>query len=166
MIGTRARNASWCHPISDASGVPLTFCCGKGTAPVSGPAGGAVLPGAVSLRPFQPRGPSLSGGIPGPVRRHCGEWQYLISKSQKCQAAAGQRVPLSLPPRHFSFCALTAQRAPGWDSCPRASPGRPGPGRESAARRWPRWWPWGRSAGRTGGRYTAHPCPFHCPGGN
>ena len=34
---------------------------------------------------------------------------------------------------------VTGRRAPGWGSCPRANPDRPGPSRESTARRWPHW---------------------------
>ena len=42
LVTGRKRLLSWCHPCSALKKRPLAFCCGKGTAPVSGPAGGAV----------------------------------------------------------------------------------------------------------------------------
>ena len=42
LVTGRKRLLSWCHPCSALEKRPLAFCCGKGTAPVSGPAGGAV----------------------------------------------------------------------------------------------------------------------------
>ena len=41
---------------------PFAVCCGKETAPVSGPAADAVFLRAISPNPFQPRGFSLLGG--------------------------------------------------------------------------------------------------------
>ena len=65
-IGTRAsENASWCHPISERRSRSLwSPWCGGAAAPVSRPAAGAVLAGPCAVEPFQPWGPSLSGGAP------------------------------------------------------------------------------------------------------
>ena len=61
-IGTRAKTASWCHPISDAECVPLALFVRKGkTAPVSRPAAGAVLGGSFPCGPLN-QGPLSVGG--------------------------------------------------------------------------------------------------------
>ena len=44
---------------------PFAFCCGKGTAPVSGPAGGAVFALSLPWNAFSRRRSSLSGGAGG-----------------------------------------------------------------------------------------------------
>jgi len=57
-----------------APGAPLwPFCCGKGTAPVSGPAGSAVFAGSAPWGPLNRWGPSLSGGCPG---THAPSWRW------------------------------------------------------------------------------------------
>ena len=38
-------NTSWCHPNSGVRTRPLTLCCGRGTAPVSGPLVALSSPG-------------------------------------------------------------------------------------------------------------------------
>ena len=131
--------------------LPLSFCCGKGTAPVSGPAGGAVFSGAVSVRSFQPRDLSLSGGVPD---THAPSWRWTLSAAR---AGAGRG--------NGENVSLRWRRGCGWGSSPRASPSLPGPDRGSAAQRWPRWWPWGRSAGHTAWRWTARCRPALRSGG-
>lgn len=125
--------------------------CGKGTAPVSGPAGGAVFSGAVSVRSFQPRDLSLSGGVPD---THAPSWRWTLSAAR---AGAGRG--------NGENVSLRWRRGCGWGSSPRASPSLPGPDRGSAAQRWPRWWPWGRSAGHTAWRWTARCRPALRSGG-
>lgn len=133
------------------AGRPFAFCCGKGTAPVSGPAGGAVFSGAVSVRSFQPRDLSLSGGVPD---THAPSWRWTLSAAR---AGAGRG--------NGENVSLRWRRGCGWGSSPRASPSLPGPDHGSAAQRWPRWWPWGRSAGHTAWRWTARCRPALRSGG-
>ena len=139
-----AENASWCHPSSERPGRSLKApCCGGEAAPVSRPAAGAVFGRAVSVRLSQPGRSALK---PLSVR-----WISGYS----CAVIAVNATMLPYFPQNVKeMWKLTGQKAPGWGSCRCASPGRPGPGRGSAAPRWPHWWPWGRSARRTGGRCT------------
>ena len=60
------------------------------------------------------------------------EWNYATPKRLICQAIRGQRA------------RGRRGRLP-------ANPDRRGTGRGSASQRWPRWWRWARSAGRTDG---------------
>lgn len=161
----RCNNTSWCHPISEktvfqrlkqcpgSASFPLYPLVRKGAAPVSGPAGGAVFPGAYPVGPLSPNSRKQYAAAGTPLcqavsrvlmRRRGGEWCYATPKQGKCQAWGS---------------TVTGQRGPGWGLQPPASPGRPGPVRGSAARRWPRWWPWARSAYRTGGKYTVRRGP-------
>lgn len=141
-IGTRASScASWCHPISapDCVRGPLAFWCGKGTAPVSRPAGSAVFAGAISLGPSQP-GARLPGSLS--VGRYSGYSCAVMAVNIDMLPQMGKKVK-----KKGDFIR---QRGRGWGSWLHASPGRPGPGRGSAARQWPHCWQRGRSAGRTG----------------
>ena len=152
VIGTRAfQTLRGATQIQACGHAPLTLCCGRGTAPVSGPAGGAVFSGAVSVRSFQPRGLSLSGGVPD---THAPSWRWTLSAAR---AGAGRG--------NGENVSLRWRRGCGWGSSPRASPSLPGPDRGSAAQRWPRWWPWGRSAGHTAWRWTARCRPALRSGG-
>lgn len=67
--GTRAPTLVVPPMFGAAGPLPQAFCCGKGTAPVSGPAGRAVSRPPCRGR-FQPRRPLCSGGVDGtcPVR--------------------------------------------------------------------------------------------------
>ena len=151
-IGTRAfQTLRGATQIQACGHAPLTLCCGRGTAPVSGPAGGAVFSGAVSVRSFQPRDLSLSGGVPD---THAPSWRWTLSAAR---AGAGRG--------NGENVSLRWRRGCGWGSSPRASPSLPGPDRGSAAQRWPRWWPWGRSAGHTAWRWTARCRPVLRSGG-
>ena len=152
VIGTRAfQTLRGATQIQACGHAPLTLCCGRGTAPVSGPAGGAVFSGAVSVRSFQPRDLSLSGGVPD---THAPSWRWTLSAAR---AGAGRG--------NGENVSLRWRRGCGWGSSPRASPSLPGPDRGSAAQRWPRWWPWGRSAGHTAWRWTARCRPVLRSGG-
>ena len=152
VIGTRAfQTLRGATQIQACGHAPLTLCCGRGTAPVSGPAGGAVFSGAVSVRSFQPRDLSLSGGVPD---THAPSWRWTLSAAR---AGAGRG--------NGENVSLRWRRGCGWGSSPRASPSLPGPDRGSAAQRWPRWWPWGRSAGHTAWRWTARCRPALRSGG-
>ncbi len=152
VIGTRAfQTLRGATQIQACGHAPLTLCCGRGTAPVSGPAAGAVFSGAVSVRSFQPRGLSLSGGVPD---THAPSWRWTLSAAR---AGAGRG--------NGENVSLRWRRGCGWGSSPRASPSLPGPDRGSAAQRWPRWWPWGRSAGHTAWRWTARCRPALRSGG-
>ena len=126
----------------------LPSVAGRGPRPSPGPlvAPSSPMPAG---GPFQPGGPSLTGGGSG---THAPSWRWRICYPKTGEMSSGN--------------ALTGRRGRGWGSCPPANPGRPGPGRGSTARRWPRWWPRGRSAGRTGEGYTSRPCPSRCPGGS
>ena len=102
-IGTRApkKYASWCHPISE-QGDPVPFgpcVAAGGTAPVSGPAGSAVFLRAISLKPFQPWGFSLSGGN---RTTHAPSWRLWCYDTQNRGKSQ-------------SFC-LTGRKEPGWGS--------------------------------------------------
>ena len=149
--------ASWCHPISERPGRSLwTPCCGGGAAPVSRPAGGAVfgrvrLRGVLSTWGRSPWDLSLSGGVPD---THAPSWRWTLSAAR---AGAGRG--------NGENVSLRWRRGCGWGSSPRASPSLPGPDHGSAAQRWPRWWPWGRSAGHTAWRWTARCRPALRSGG-
>ena len=91
-IGTRAKTASWCHPISDAECVPLALFVRKGrTEPVSRPAAGAVLGGSFPCGPLNQGAALCRGVFRLLMRRHCGGWWYPTSKSEKSQGNRGKK---------------------------------------------------------------------------
>lgn len=90
VIGTRAfQTLRGATQIQACGHAPLTLCCGRGTAPVSGPAGGAVFSGAVSVRSFQPRDLSLSGGVPD---THAPSWRWTLSAAARGRAGGMGRT--------------------------------------------------------------------------
>ncbi len=151
-LGRERNFASWCHPSSGrlaAGYAPLTCVPAGGARPVSSPAPPLSLlrgrPGtlpawASSLCPAVPDTPARLGGSSlyafYPQKSRSGRGGFPAS------GAAGGRGDTASDGEEarLGFMHLAPVQV------------APGQTHESAARRWPRWWPWGRSAGRTAGR--------------
>ena len=85
VIGTRAPDASWCHPISSAQGAPFAPLVRKGSRARLRARCWRRPSRAGPWSPFSRGGPSLSGGEPGSLRRRGGEYGYPISEKKKSQ---------------------------------------------------------------------------------
>ena len=99
------------------AGAPLAFLlCGKGTAPVSGAAGGTVFAGAEPWGPLNQGALLCRGVFRLLVTRHRGEWSYgtlFLGKGQEIKLPAARLVVAKYAKLRFRRAATG--RPYGWE---------------------------------------------------
>lgn len=160
--GTRVKPLHFVVPPTFGTvGTLNAFCCGKGTASVSGPAPTPSFPRPCCVPGFQPDGPVLCPPDDGVLMRPQRSFNYLELYPQFPHSSRGSWRTFSHQKGRFSGEKRPVTGALREDSvCSSgrgysASPDPRGPGPAPAFRQCRCWWRWGRCSRRRDGRYSA-----------